>query len=235
MSTISNNYLITLDSVTCRFRIGKGVIRRKEYIALKDISLQIVHGETLGLIGRNGSGKSTLLKLIGGIYRPDAGRIHFRSRVSVSLLSLHAGMDPELPGSMNALLGAMFLGFSKQEAMAKLDRIIAFAELEDWRNEPLKSYSTGMRARLGFAVALEMSPDVLLIDEVLGVGDQRFKQKSVQAMKDKMLSDQTIVFVSHTLPQVKELCDRVVWLEQGGLQMIGETEEVIQAYQQAQQ
>ena len=224
--------LITLDSVSCSFFLRQGMFRRKRFTALKDISFTLYRGESLGVIGRNGAGKSTLLRIISGIYRPDNGTVTFHRKVSASLLSLQAGMDPELPGTMNAVLSAMLLGFTKHQALDSLDRIIQFSELEEWINEPLKTYSTGMRARLGFAVSLQMSPDIFLIDEVLGVGDQQFREKSMQAMKDKILSaSQTIVFVSHTIAQVAELCNRVAWIEHGELVMIGETEAVIEAYQ----
>jgi len=229
---MSQKTLITLDAVSCRFSLKKSVFRRKRFTALNDITLELRRGESLGIIGRNGSGKSTLLKIISGIYRPDSGRVIYHEKVSVSLLSLQAGMDPELPGAMNAVLSAMMLGFSKQQALANLDAIIEFAELGQWINEPLKTYSTGMRARLGFAVSLQMSPDVLLVDEVLGVGDQDFRKKSMKAMKEKILSsDQTIVFVSHTIPQVRELCDRVAWIERGELKMMGEANAVLNKYE----
>ena len=233
---MSKEQLITLDSVSCSFLLRQGFFRRKRFVALKDISFTLHRGESLGVIGRNGAGKSTLLKILSGIYRPDRGTVTFHRKVSASLLSLQAGMDPELPGTTNAVLSAMLLGFTKQQALENLDQIIQFAELEQWINEPLKTYSTGMKARLGFAVSLKMSPDVLLIDEVLGVGDQEFRTKSMEAMKEKISSaDQTIVFVSHTIPQVIELCNRVAWIEHGELRMIGETEGVIQAYQKAAQ
>jgi len=226
--------LVTLDSVSCRFFLKKGMFRRRSFIALRDISFTLHRGESLGLIGRNGAGKSTLLKIISRIYHPDKGTITFHGNVSVSLLSLHAGMDPELSGTMNALLSAMFLGFSKQQALDKLEKIIEFAELGDWIHEPIKTYSTGMLARLGFAVSLQLSPDILLIDEVLGVGDQQFRDKSMQAMKDKILStDQTVVFVSHVIPQVRELCTQVAWIEDEGLKMFGDSATVIKAYQEA--
>jgi len=222
--------MISLKNVGCSFRVRKGFFRHQNYTAIKDISLDVNHGETLGIVGRNGAGKSTLLKIIGGIYRPDQGSVAYHGNVSVSLQSLQTGFDPELPGTMNSVLSAMFLGFSKQEALAKLDSIIHFAGLEQWINEPIKTYSTGMRARLGFAVALEMSPDVLLIDEVLGVGDEEFRKKSMRAMKEKILSNQTVVFVSHSLAHLRELCTRVAWLEHGTLQMAGDSKSVLDAY-----
>lgn len=209
------------------------MFHNKTYTALEELSFSIHRGETLGIIGRNGAGKSTLLRIIAGIFRPENGVVVVHKKVSISLLSLQAGFDPELSGTMNAILSAMLLGFSKKQAREKLDRITSFSELEGWINEPVKTYSSGMKARLGFAVVLEMSPDILLIDEVLGVGDEQFQKKSKQAMKEKILSDQTIVFVSHSAGAVQELCTRVAWIEHGRLQMIGDTKAVIQAYQQS--
>jgi lipopolysaccharide transport system ATP-binding protein len=148
----------------------------------------------------------------------------------MSLLSLQAGFDPELSGKNNAILSAMFLGFSKNQALEKLDNIIRFSELGQWIHEPIKTYSTGMRARLGFSVAIQMSPDLLLIDEVLGVGDQNFKEKSMQALKEKINSKMTIIFVSHSLNAIRALCNRVAWLDEGKLYKIGTTEKVTNCY-----
>jgi len=226
--------LITLDTVSCRYSLRNGMFRRKSFTAVKDISLTIYRGESLGVIGRNGAGKSSLLKILAGIYQPDSGTVTYHTKISVAMISLQAGMDPELPGTTNAILSAMLLGFSKQQALSKLQDIIEFAELGEWIYEPVKTYSTGMRARLGFAVSLQLSPDVILIDEALGVGDQHFKEKSIRAMKSKILStDHTVVFVSHTIPQVRELCNRVAWIEHGELKMIDEPRAVIKAYQEA--
>jgi lipopolysaccharide transport system ATP-binding protein len=204
----------------------------KSYEAIKDVSLSIARGETIGLIGRNGAGKSTLLHLISRIIMPDAGKVVFHRPASVSLLSLQLGFSPELTGRDNAIIGGMLLGYTKKEAMASVQRIAAFAELENWMDEPLRTYSSGMRARLGFAVAMEMHPDVLLIDETLGVGDEAFRNKSTLAMKEKMRSDQTVVFVSHALADVMELCSRAVWIDEGLVRMIGPPAEVIPAYRE---
>ena len=232
---MKNQSLITLDSIECLFRVRQGRFRYRKFAALKNISLSINKGETLGIIGRNGSGKSTLLRIINGIYLPNRGEVVYHEKINISLLSLQAGFDPELPGTMNAVLSAMFLGFTKKQASAKLESIIQFSELGAWIHEPIKTYSTGMRARLGFAVAIEMSPDVLLIDEVLGVGDQSFRDKSMNAMKEKIKSEMTIVFVSHSLSSVRELCDRVAWLDQGEIQMVGGVDRVIKLYQEESQ
>ncbi len=228
---MKGDLVVSLENVGCRFRIRQKLFRFKSYEALKDVSLSLYRGEALGVIGRNGVGKSTLLKIIAGILHPDSGRVVSYGNPSIALLTLQLGFSNELSGRYNAILGAMLLGYTKQEALLRLDQIIAFAELERWIDEPLKTYSAGMRARLGFAVAMEMSPDVLLIDEALGVGDAAFREKSMQAMQDKFNSDQTIVFVSHMAPSVKRLCNRAVWIENGVTRMEGEAAEVVDAYE----
>ena len=229
---MKDDLIVTLENVGCCFRIRQKMLRFKSYEALKDVSLTLKRGEALGVIGRNGAGKSTLLKIIAGILRPDSGRIVLHGSPSIALLTMQLGFSNELSGRYNAILGAMLLGYTKQEALTRLDHIIAFAELGQWIDEPLKTYSSGMRARLGFAVAMEMSPDVLLIDEALGVGDVAFQKKSMKAMLEKFQSDQTIVFVSHAAASVKRLCNRVVWIEDGVTRMEGDAAEVVDAYEQ---
>ncbi|MEZ7196965.1 ABC transporter ATP-binding protein [Pseudodesulfovibrio karagichevae] len=227
---MSTPALVTFDHVRCSFKVRQGLFRFRTYDALRDISLSINQGDTLGVIGNNGAGKSTLLKLIAGILVPDSGLIQYFQPASVALLSLQMGFNPQLSGRINAIINAMLIGFTREEAEARLDRIIEFAELREWIDSPLKTYSSGMQARLGFGVALEMSPDILLIDEVLGVGDQSFQQKSSRAMQEKMQSEQTIVFVSHDLATVKSLCNRCLWIEDGQTMAEGGTDEVIAAY-----
>ncbi|XPV75571.1 MAG: ABC transporter ATP-binding protein [Desulfovibrio sp.] len=225
-----NEPCITLTNVACNYSFRKSRFKFGVYEALKDINVTLHKGETLGVLGRNGAGKSTLLRLIAGIIKPDGGDVTYHKELSISLLTLQLGFSTELSGKDNAILGAMLLGKSKQEALDRLEGIRAFAEIGDWFEEPLKSYSSGMRARLGFAVALEMSPDVLLIDEVLGVGDESFRQKSTKAMKEKMKSGQTAVFVSHNLPTLLEICPRTMWIENGVTQMVGDTGDVLNHY-----
>lgn len=222
--------LISLENVGCTFAIRKGFLKICKYEALKDISFSINRGETVGIVGRNGAGKSTLLRLVAGVILPDSGRIIRHTPASISLLSLHLGFSAELTGKDNAILGAMLLGHSRKKAVASLNGINEFAELGNWFDEPLKTYSSGMKARLAFAVAMEMSPDLLLVDEVLGVGDAAFRKKSTAAMKEKMRSGQTVLFVSHNISTVKELCTSAVWIEEGVTRMVGKTEEVLEAY-----
>ena len=197
--------------------------------ALSDVSFEVMSGETVGILGRNGSGKTTLLKVLAGIIEPDRGKIE-RNHSSISMLSLQVGFLPQLSGRENALLSSVLLGEDRMAAKRNLEAIVRFAGLEDCIDDPLATYSSGMRARLGFSVAYHTTPELLLIDEVLGVGDQEFRQKSTAAIKELIKSDRTVVLVSHNLPTIRELCDRVVWIENGESRMVGPTEEVIEAY-----
>lgn len=227
---MTNELIMTLENVACRYTVRKGLMRTQAYDALRDVSFNIHRGETIGLIGRNGAGKSTLLRLIAGIIQPDSGRIIRHRSVSISLLALQLGFSPELSGRDNAIVAAMFHGYTYREVVANIEEINEFSGLGHWFDEPIKAYSTGMRARLGFAVAMTMAPDVLLVDEVLGVGDQTFREKSTKAMKEKMLSGQTVVFVSHSPSVIMELCSSCIWIENGVSQMAGDPEEVLEVY-----
>lgn len=187
-------------------------MRKTTYKALDNVNLDIYKGETLGIEGRNGSGKSTLLKLLAGIYEPAKGSIE-RFDNHVSLQTLSAGFDVELSGEDNALIGAMLLGHSKKEAKLKRHEIQDLSELGDKFFEPVKTYSAGMRARLGFATAITMNTDVLLIDEVLGVGDAQFRAKAQKIIAQKAASDLTVVVVSHSRKMLEQLCDRIFKVE----------------------
>jgi lipopolysaccharide transport system ATP-binding protein len=222
--------VISLNNVKYRYKIRKQFLRFKTYTAISNLSLDLFEGETLGIIGRNGAGKSTLLKLIAGILLPDQGQIIIPAHKTISLLTLQLGFSAHLTGRENAILSAMLMGYSKREAISKLDKITSFSELDGWIDEPLKTYSSGMRARLGFAVSMEMNPDILLIDEILGVGDEAFRKKSTQMMKMKMKSGQTAVYVSHQTRLVRELCNRTLWLENSQSKMLGDTKDVLRAY-----
>lgn len=200
--------------------------------ALKDVSFDVYHGETLGVIGRNGVGKSTLLKIMAGIISPDRGRM-MNLVGRASLLSLQVGFIAHLTGRENAMMSAMLLGMSRRAAKDKLDEIIEFSGLGDYIDEPTGNYSSGMRARLGFSVAYYSDPDILLIDEVLGVGDADFKAKSTAAMKERIRSDRTVVIVSHQMSTIRELCDRVVWLEHGETVAAGDAESIVLEYEKS--
>ena len=196
---------------------------------LSDISFDVNSGETLSIIGRNGSGKSTLLKLLASIYEPSAGQVN-RLPIEISLLSLQVGFLPELSGRQNCLLSAMLLGKDYTWVTEHTDEITEFAELAEHIDSQVKTYSSGMRARLGFAIAYIVNPEVILIDEVLGVGDVDFRKKSTTAMKDRLRSNKTVVMVTHNLNSVLDLCDRVVWIEHGELIGIGTPDEIIPEY-----
>lgn len=226
---MSTDSIIELENVGVTYRRRYSFFRHSGYTALRDINFEIRKGETLGIIGNNGSGKSTLLKVIAGVFRPDEGRV-IRCCQSVSLLSLALGFDPELSGRSNAIICGMFLGSTRGEIQDKLEEIIEFSELGKFIDEPIKTYSTGMRARLGFSVALKMNADLLLIDEVLSVGDAQFRQKSEAAMVNKINSDQTVVFVAHSLSQMERICDRVLWLDDGKVRELDKVPMVIDQY-----
>jgi lipopolysaccharide transport system ATP-binding protein len=227
---IARHPLVELEHVGFTYSSGIGFYGRKKIEALRDVSFTIHSGETVGLVGRNGCGKSTLLRLLTGIFRPDRGRI-VRHCERVSLLALNVGFDPNLSGSDNLVISCMFLGASRNEALELHDEIVAFAELEEFIDQPLKTFSSGMAARLGFSIGLKMQADLLLIDEVLGVGDVSFRTKATQAMKERINSEQAVVLVSHSANHVRELCERVLWLENGEVWAQGEPERVLSAYQ----
>ena len=227
---MSVDTLITVQNVGVCFNTRKSFFRRDHIEALKDVSFSLKRGDSLGVVGRNGAGNTTLLRLLGGIILPDKGKV-INNKAMTALLALQVGFDPELSGRVNAILSGMLLGFRKYEVEANLKQIIEFSELGLLIDKPIKSYSAGMKARLGFSVALEMCPDVLLIDEVLGVGDIQFRKKSIAVMREKLKSDQTIVLVSHDANTVKQLCNRAVWIEEGVSRLEGDAEEVVCAYE----
>jgi lipopolysaccharide transport system ATP-binding protein len=230
---VTSDALISLRNIGCCYQTRKSLFRSSKYEALRDVSLELHRGDTLGVIGRNGAGKTTLLRLMAGIIGPDRGCVSRQRNITVSMLTLQAGFDAELTGRSNVILGGLFLGFGRREILERMERIIGFADLDSFIDEPIKTYSTGMRARLGFALALELSPDVLLVDEVLGVGDTEFRKRAMSAMKEKMLSNQTIVFVSHDLNTVKQLCNQAIWIDKGVGKMQDVPVKVIEVYLQS--
>jgi len=203
--------------------------RYEEFWALRDLSFEVPTGQTFGVIGSNGSGKSTLLKCLAGILVPDRGQVTTHGRVS-ALLELGAGFHPELSGRENVFLNGAILGLKKDEITARFDDIVDFAGLADFIDTPVKNYSSGMFVRLGFAVAANVEPDVLLIDEVLSVGDEAFQRKSAERIERFRREGRTIVFVSHGLGQVEQLCEQVAWIDHGELKMVGPAADVISAY-----
>ncbi len=203
--------------------------RNQELWAVNDVSFDVYPGQCLGLIGRNGSGKSTTLKLISRILRPTSGRIVVDGRVS-ALLELGAGFHPDLTGKENIFLNASVLGLSKQDILACYDDIVAFSELDEFINMPVKHYSSGMYMRLGFSVAIHVNPDILIVDEILAVGDQAFQEKCIEQIYDMKNAGVTIVMVSHNLNIMRNLCSHMVWVEHGKVQSAGPVEEVVGKY-----
>ena len=199
--------------------------------AVDNISLQVEKGMTFGVIGENGSGKSTLLKLVAGIAKPTSGRLKVEGKIS-ALIELGAGFHPEISGRENVFINGIMLGLSKKEISRKFDEIVRFAELEDFIDAPVKTYSSGMYMRLGFSVAINVNPDVLLIDEVLAVGDAAFVPKCLDRIDDFRRRKKTILFVSHDLATVEKICDKVAWMKGGKIQMLGEPKRVVDAYLQ---
>lgn len=206
-------------------------VQADSFWALKDVSFEIERGETFGIIGSNGSGKSTLLKLITGISKPTKGGVGVNGRVS-ALLELGAGFHPDFSGRENTFLNGAILGLSRKEIEKQFDSIVAFAELEQFIDNPVKTYSSGMYMRLAFSIAIHVDPDILVIDEVLAVGDQAFQQKCFDQIHRFKHNGKTIVFVSHVLPTVQDLCQRAAWLDKGELKALGKTDMVLEFYSQ---
>ena len=240
-----NEVMIKMDHVGMQFNKPKQkidsfkdyVIKRvkkqlsyEKFTALKDINLDINKGEVVGFVGLNGAGKSTLLKIVAGVQKPTSGSIKVNGRVS-PLLELGAGFDNDLTGRENIYLNGLILGYSKSFIREQMDSIIKFAELEEFIDTPIKNYSSGMRARLGFAIATAKNPRILIVDEVLSVGDGRFKKKSEERMLELIKSEATVLFVSHSIAQIRRLCTKVVWLDKGQIKMVGNTKEVCDEYE----
>ena len=228
-SVAGDKPILSLQNIGVSYRRRAGMFRWNKYWALKDVSFDLYHGETLGVIGRNGAGKSTLLRILADIISPDRGRID-RNGASVSLLSLRVGFIPHLTGRENAVLSGMLMGLRRHEVESMMNAIVDFSELGGFIDEPVRTYSAGMNARLGFSIALQADPDVLLIDEVLGVGDVEFRRKSSEALREKIKSNKTVVLVSHTPQTVKELCDRAVWIDGGVSRAEGDIDTVLGQY-----
>jgi ABC-type polysaccharide/polyol phosphate transport system ATPase subunit len=208
-------------------------VRHHTFWALQDINLYVQKGEMLGIVGQNGAGKSTLLKLIARVLRPNTGRVWVKGRV-VPLLELGAGFHPELSGRENIFLNGTMLGFSRREMLEKCPGIIKFSELEEFIDAPLRTYSTGMAARLGFALATDARPDILIIDEILSVGDEAFQKKCIDRIKIYRDQGATILLVAHDMTRVEETCQRAIWLNHGKLAAGGNVDQVIRAYRDGQ-
>ena len=227
---MSAEKIIEFDNVAVGYKVKNSPFNRDTYWALKDVSFDLRRGEALGVVGKNGAGKSTLMKLLAGIIDPNRGRIRKVQRLDVLLLSIQVGFMPHLSGRENAIVSGLLLGMRRRDIERAMDEIIEFSGLKDHIDRPVYMYSTGMKARLGFAVAQQVNPDVLLIDEVIGVGDEDFRKKSLNAMLNRINSNQTIVLVSHNPAAIEAYCSRVLWIENGETRRVGETGEVLAEY-----
>ena len=202
----------------------------EDFVAVKGISFYVREGEILGIIGKNGSGKSTTLNALAGIFSPDSGSIDLKNH-SISLLSIGVGFQREMSGRENIILSGMLLGFSEAEVKAKEEEIVEFAELGEFIDRPVRTYSSGMYSKLAFSITAILETDIMLIDEVLSVGDQKFKKKSYQKMKSLISNkDRTVVIVSHNLTTLEELCDTIMWMHDGEIRKIGDPKEVLEEY-----
>ena len=237
--------IITVDNVSVHFRMDKnhttslkewvvsflkGKQQYEEFHALENVTFDVKRGEIFGVIGRNGAGKSTLLKVVSGIYKPTSGKAVSAGRIA-PMLELGSGFDQELSGHDNIFLNGAILGFSEDFLKEKYDEIVAFSELGEFIRQPIKTYSSGMMMRLAFSVATIVEPEILIVDEILAVGDASFQQKSRARMLELMQGGTTVLFVSHSIDQIREMCDRVLWLDHGQVKMLGDTQTVCDAYQ----
>jgi lipopolysaccharide transport system ATP-binding protein len=227
---MNDQVVIKLSNVGLGYKTRSVMSGSHVYWAVKDVSFSVYSGECLGIIGRNGAGKSTLLKILAGILQPDKGTVEVLDDHVASLLTLQLGFSSNLSGRDNAIMSGMLLGKSKQEVMKRMTEVIRFSELGKFIDEPLSSYSSGMKARLGFSVAMLAEPDILLIDEVIGVGDASFKARSTKAIEDMVNSDRTAIVVSHSVETIEKLCNRVVWIENGVVVMEDEAQKVVKVF-----
>lgn len=230
---ISVKYLMTYDRVKSikeyLVQLVKGKIQYEEFWALQSVSFEVKRGEVLGIIGHNGAGKSTLLKVISGILKPTSGIVQVNG-VVVPMLELGSGFDFDLTGRENIFLNGSILGYSEKFLKEKYDEIVEFSELESFIDVPLRNYSSGMVMRLAFSIATVVQPDILIVDEILAVGDADFQEKSKKRMLELMGGGTTVLFVSHSFAQIREMCDKVIWLDHGYMKMIGDTQEVCDVY-----
>ncbi len=249
VATLSDrDEIVRLENVSVRYRVPserigtfkeyiirrlQRKIRHQSFLALKDVYLSVRKGEVFGIIGNNGAGKSTLLKLVARVLHPTEGRVWVKGRVA-PLLEFGAGFHPELTGRENVFLNGALLGFTHKQMEEKFDRIVDFAELWDFIDAPLRTYSSGMWARLGFAVATDVEPDVLIVDEVLAVGDESFQRKSAARMQEFRDKGVSILLVSHNMQVIKSMCRRAAWLDHGEIKFLGQSSEAIKAYRQDQ-
>lgn len=241
---VQDDLMIRVEDVSMRFKmsndkitsikelvtqLAKGKVQYKEFWALHDVNFEVKRGEVVGIIGRNGAGKSTILKIISGIMKPTTGKV-VRNGNIVPMLELGSGFDYDLTGRENIFLNGAILGYSKEFLHAKYDEILAFSELGDFIHMPIRNYSSGMLMRLAFSIATVVNPEILIVDEILSVGDENFQRKSHARMMELMSGGTTVLFVSHSLEQIRDMCNRVVWLDGGTVKMFGDVNTVCDAY-----
>jgi len=231
---ISMRYLMTYDRIQSIkeyiVQMLRGKIKYEEFWALKNVSFEVERGEVVGIIGHNGAGKSTLLKVISGILKPTGGSLEVHGNV-VPMLELGSGFDHDLTGRENIFLNGSILGYSEKYLKEKYEQIVEFSELGKFIDVPIRNYSSGMLMRLAFSIATVVQPEILIVDEILAVGDAAFQEKSKTRMLELMGGGTTVLFVSHSLEQIREMCDRVIWLEHGQIKAIGATKEICDAYE----
>lgn len=238
--------MIKLENISMKFNLGiernysikeafisifdkKRRLKKTEFWALNDVSFEVKKGEVIGLIGSNGAGKSTLLKVVSGVMKPTKGKVTVNGQVS-PMIELGAGFDYELTARENIYLNGAILGYSKQFIDDKFEEIVEFSELRDFLDAPVKNFSSGMVAKLAFSIATVVDPEILIVDEILSVGDIKFQEKSKNKMMEMIKGGTTVLYVSHSLESIEELCDRVVWLEHGTLIKVGNTKEICKEY-----
>lgn len=236
-------YAITVENLHIRYKslkaysIKQNLLRLRkseaeEFEAVRGVSFQVPKGEIVGIIGKNGSGKSTMLRAIAGIFSADEGKIDLHGN-SVSLLSIGVGFNKQLTGRENIMLSGMLLGYSEQEVLERMDSIIQFAEIGRFIDMPVRTYSSGMYSKLAFSITAVLETDIMLIDEVLSVGDEKFKKKSFNKMKELIShSDRTVIIVSHSIPTLNELCNTVMWMHEGVIKKMGPSDEVLTEYKE---
>ncbi len=239
-----NEYAVTLENVSMHFNMSsekidslkeyflkmvKGQLFYKDFVAVSDVSIKVKKGEVFGIVGTNGSGKSTLLKIISGILTPTTGKVTINGKIA-PLIELGAGFDGELTARENIFLNGAVLGYERDFIESKFDEIVDFAELRDFLDMPIKNYSSGMVARIAFAIATMVKPDIMIVDEILSVGDFLFQQKCEKRIRDMMAGGTTVILVSHSISQIESMCNRVLWLEKSKPRMIGPVNEVCDAY-----
>lgn len=239
---MTGNYAIEVDNVSISYRILNNVSIRNSlfhkrqrdevFEAVKNVSFKVEKGGILGVVGKNGSGKSTLLKSIAGVFSPNSGTIDLHDN-SVSLMALGVGFKSQLSGRSNIMLSGLLLGFTEKEVQERMDSIVEYAELGEFIDRPVRTYSSGMHSKLAFAITAMLETDIMLVDEVLSVGDERFRQKSMSKMKELILDkDRTVIIVSHSLSTLEELCDSVLWMNDGIMVEQGEPKEILSKYKE---